>query len=52
MKNFLPEIDYLRIYWNFDVVFLISSVISFLMLWVNLKTRHFKYSSYADDKED
>lgn len=52
MKNYLPQIDYYRIYYNFDVVFLVSTIASFLVLLVNLKTRHFKYSSYASDKDD
>lgn len=52
MKNYLPQIDYESIYWNFDVVFLFSTIASFLILVVNLKTRHFKYTSYASDKDD
>lgn len=45
------DIDYFRIYWNFDLVFLFSTIISFCVLWFNLKTRHFKYTSYAHKDE-
>jgi putative effector of murein hydrolase len=50
-KTILMEVDYIRIYLNFDTVFLLSTLISFAILWFNLKTRHHKYSSYAN-KDD
>ena len=46
-KEMLTDVDYFRIYWNFDLVFLFSTVTSFCVLWFNLKTRHHKYTSYA-----
>jgi len=51
MKTFLPKIDVVRIFWNFDIVFLGSTVVSAVLLWVNLKVRDWKYANYIQ-KED
>lgn len=47
-EAFLPSIDYQSIYWNSDRTFLVSVVVSFIVLYVNLKMRRIKYSSYAE----
>ena len=41
-------IDVLAVYWNFDFVFMLSTITSLLMLTINLKSRHLKYESLVD----
>ena len=48
---FLPSIDYQSIYWNADRSFVISMIISYIVLYINLRIRRAKNNFYME-KDD
>lgn len=47
LVGYLDSIDYKGTLWVFDVVFVGSSIVFFIILWLNLKGKNLKYAMYA-----
>jgi len=48
INSVLGDIDYNKHYDRFDTIFIISSISSVILLWLNLKIKQSKYKSYID----